>query len=168
MAVTQTLRQATMSVGGVPLTGNIVNITAPKITVKTEIHRSGGLDAGIPMDLGLEDLEMGFTLTGINTEVRQYVGQNGIAFSAIIYAAWQDVLGAVTQEIITVRGKLKEMDSGDFSPGEKQTTKYACSPIYYKSEVSGAVIHEIDILNNVRIVNGVDQLAAIRNALMTS
>jgi P2 family phage contractile tail tube protein len=36
---------------------------------------------------------------------------------------------------------------------------------YYKQTIGGQVIHEVDVINMVRIINGTDVLADIRSAL---
>lgn len=36
---------------------------------------------------------------------------------------------------------------------------------YYKLEIDGRVMYEIDMVNAVRVIDGVDQLAAERSAL---
>ena len=36
---------------------------------------------------------------------------------------------------------------------------------YYKLEVDGSVIYEIDIINSIRVIDGVDQLAKMREQL---
>ena len=36
---------------------------------------------------------------------------------------------------------------------------------YYKLEIDGETIHEIDVENMTRVINGTDQLAARRRAL---
>ena len=43
--------------------------------------------------------------------------------------------------------------------------KYAVAVSYYKLEVDGREVYEIDPVNGVRAINGVDQLAGMRNDL---
>ncbi|MBP5144244.1 phage major tail tube protein [Pseudomonas chlororaphis] len=49
--------------------------------------------------------------------------------------------------------------------GDPAETKHAVSVNYYKLEVGGVVIYEIDMVGNVLVVNGVDQQADERSAL---
>ncbi|MEG6656789.1 phage major tail tube protein, partial [Pseudomonas aeruginosa] len=49
--------------------------------------------------------------------------------------------------------------------GEKAEFKYAVAVSYYKLEVDGREVYEIDPVNGVRAINGVDQLAGMRNDL---
>ena len=47
----------------------------------------------------------------------------------------------------------------------KAEFKYAVAVSYYKLEVDGREVYEIDPVNGVRAINGVDQLAGMRNDL---
>ena len=66
---------------------------------------------------------------------------------------------------MTLRALLREVDPGDWKAGDKAEIKYAVSPTYYKLEVDGSVIYEIDIINSIRVIDGVDQLAKMREQL---
>ena len=74
-------------------------------------------------------------------------------------------MGKTKAAAVTFRGMLSEVDPGDWKPGEKVDAKFTVSLTYYKLEIDGAVIHEIDPLGMIRIINGVDQLADIRKAI---
>jgi P2 family phage contractile tail tube protein len=65
----------------------------------------------------------------------------------------------------TLRGKLKEADPGTWKPGEAAPLKAMVALTYYKLQHGDRIIHEIDVENMVRIVDGVDVLAAQRAAL---
>ena len=64
-----------------------------------------------------------------------------------------------------VRGYVREVDWGTWKPGEKSPLKCMMAVRYYRFLHDGDVLHEIDVDNMVRIVNGVDQLEAQRQAL---
>ncbi|MNJ22116.1 Phage tail tube protein FII [compost metagenome] len=54
---------------------------------------------------------------------------------------------------------------GDWKPGDKAEIKHNVAVTYYKLEVDGRLVYEIDPLGMKRVINGVDQLAAQRSAL---
>jgi len=60
---------------------------------------------------------------------------------------------------------VSELDPGEWKPGGDAEFKYAVSVSYYKLEVAGVRMFEIDPVNAVRVINGVDQLAAVRRDL---
>ncbi|MCV9986413.1 phage major tail tube protein, partial [Burkholderia pseudomallei] len=50
-------------------------------------------------------------------------------------------------------------------PGGPSESKYNAALSYYEAAIDGAVIHEIDAFNMIRVIDGVDQLAEVRKAL---
>jgi P2 family phage contractile tail tube protein len=66
---------------------------------------------------------------------------------------------------VTLRGALKEVDMGDWKSGDKAEIKHSVAVTYYKLEVDGRLVYEIDALGMKRVINGVDQLTAQRIAL---
>ncbi len=64
--------------------------------------------------------------------------------------------------MVTLRGTLKEVDMGDWKAGDKAEFKYGIAVTYYKFEVGGEVIYEIDPVGMKRVINGTDQLASQR------
>jgi hypothetical protein len=64
--------------------------------------------------------------------------------------------------LIQLQGILKEVDPGSWKPGDKATLKATVACRYYKQVINGVTVHEIDVPNMLRIINGVDQLARTR------
>ncbi|MGP3789414.1 phage major tail tube protein [Pseudomonas sp. B392_1p] len=164
--IPETLFNMTMFLDGTNFAGDVLSVTLPKLKVKTEEHRAGGMDAPIDMDMGLEKLEAGFSCSGARSEV---LGKFGLADQSAFFGnfrgAFKGQKGKVKKVIATFRGQLIEVDPGDWKPGDKAEFKYGVSLSYYKLEIDDTLVHEIDPANAVRVVNGVDQLAAVRTAL---
>lgn len=159
----QTLFNTNLSVRGISFRGDVPSLNLPKITIKTDDHRGGGMDAPVEMDLGLEKMEAGFTTTGVRREALGLVGLvDGNAFNGVFRGSFLEQGGVSTAVVATVNGRLKEVDPGDWKPGEKAEFKYSVAVNYYKLEVGGRVVYEIDPINMVRVIDGVDQLAKIR------
>lgn len=162
----QILFNMALAVGGVSLRGDVPSFTLPKLKIKTEGYRTGGMDAEIDMDMGLEKLESSFVTYGIRKEVMKYVGlMDGEGTTAVFRGSFANSDKSTVGVIVTTRGRIVEWDPGDWKPGEKAENKYAYSLTYYKLEIDGAVMYEIDPINMVRIVDGVDQLAEHRTNL---
>jgi P2 family phage contractile tail tube protein len=66
---------------------------------------------------------------------------------------------------VVVRGRHETIEMGDAKPGEDTEHSMATTCSYYKLTVDGEVIIEIDLLNFVEMVDGVDMLEAQRKAL---
>ena len=164
--ITDILRNVNLFVDGRGFAGKVTEVNLPKLTVKMEEHRDGGMDAPIEVDMGLEKLECDFSTSAISKDLLRYWG---IAPGSRVPVTFRGALvsedGTVTAVTASVRGQVKEVDWGTWKPGEKTPLKCAMALRYYKFQHGGEVIHEIDVANMVRIVNGTDQLAEQRNAL---
>ena len=164
--IPQMLSNTNLFVDGVSFAGDVPSLTLPKLTVKTEAHRGGGMAGEIEMDMGLEKLEASWTSTGVRREMMKYFGlSDQTGYNAVFRGAFKGLKGQITPVIATLRGMLKEVDPGDWKAGDKAEMKYAMAVTYYKLEIDGRVMYEIDMVNAVRVIDGVDQLAAERSAL---
>ncbi|MGO4703824.1 phage tail protein [Dyella sp. 2RAB6] len=76
-----------------------------------------------------------------------------------------DDTGAVDAVEVVVRGRHKELDFGSAKPGDNTQHKFTTPCSYYKLSINGAVKIEIDLLNMLFLVDGVDRLAEQRRAL---
>ncbi|WP_095143478.1 phage major tail tube protein [Pseudomonas sp. Irchel s3b6] len=164
--IPEVLYNTNLFVDGISLQGDVPSLTLPKLTLKTDEYRAGGMDAAVEIDMGTEKLEASFTTNGVRREVLKFFGQADLtAFNASFRGAFKGQKGAVKSVVATLRGSLKEVDPGEWKPGEKAEFKYAVAVTYYKLEIDGSVMFEIDPLNSIRVVDGTDHLAAVRSAL---
>ncbi|MBP8813124.1 MAG: phage major tail tube protein [Laribacter sp.] len=164
--IPQVLTNLNLYVDGRGFAGRVTEIQLPKLKRKTDGYRAGGMDAEIDIAVGLEKLEGGFTLMGVNPEALAFFGiANGSDFNGTFRGAMTDQKGGVIKVEVTWRGLLSEVDMGSWKPGDKGETKYTASLSYYKLEIDGRAIYEIDPVNCVRIINGTDELAAERAAI---
>ena len=164
--IPETLANMNLFVDGISFQGDVPSLTLPKLTLKTEEHRVGGMDVPVELDMGMEKQEAGFTTTGVRRESLKLFGlADGTGFSGVFRGAFKGLKGKVIPVIVTLRGLLKEVDMGDWKSGDKAEIKHNVALTYYKLEVDGRLIYEIDALGMKRVINGVDQLAAQRSAL---
>ena len=166
MPIKDILRNINLFVDGRGFAGRVDELELPKLTIQTEEFRAGGMDAPVELDMGLEKLETTLTISGIDKEVVKLWGVYTEASTPLtVRAALVDEDGTVTPVEIRMRGKVKELDFGTWKPGEKVPLKWMVALRYYKYTQGGELIHEIDVENMVRTVNGTDQLAEQRTAL---
>ncbi|OBZ25505.1 phage major tail tube protein [Pseudomonas protegens] len=164
--IPETLANMNLFVDGISFQGDVPSLTLPKLTLKTEEHRVGGMDVPVELDMGMEKQEAGFTTTGVRRESLKMFGlADGSGFNGVFRGAFKGLKGKVTPVIVTLRGLLKEVDMGDWKSGDKAEVKHNVALTYYKLEADGRLIYEIDALGMKRVINGVDQLAAQRSAL---
>lgn len=166
MAARDVLKNLNLFVDGRGMAGQVEEVTLPKLALKTEEFRGGGMDAPVELTMGMEKLEAEFSVINYDKNVLALFGvAEGNFVPFVLRKALESFDGGVTPVVITMRGKIKVIDFGTSKPGEKATIKYSIALNYYKYEQGGETIHEIDVENMVRIINGVDALAAQRAAL---
>ncbi len=146
--------------------GNVEELTLPKLTLKTEEFRNGGMDAPMDVELGMEKLECEFTLTRFDREALKLFGVlDGQSLPLTVRGAVVSDDGSTLPVVVNLQGLVREVDFGSWKAGDKANLKFVVSLRYYKLTHGGEVLHEIDIPNMVRVINGIDQLAAQRAAL---
>ncbi|TYO70556.1 phage major tail tube protein [Pseudomonas sp. CK-NBRI-02] len=164
--IPETLANLNLFVDGVSFQGDVPSLTLPKLTLKMEEHRPGGMDMPVEMDLGMEKLEAAFSTTGVRREALKFFGlADASAFNGTFRGAFKGLKGKITPVVVTLRGALKEVEMGDWKSAEKAEIKHSIAVTFYKLEVDGRPVYEIDALGMKRVINGVDQLAAQRAAL---
>ncbi len=161
------LRDINLFVDGKGQAGNIDQFNLPKLKIKEEMFRGGAMDAEVAVDMGMEKLEADWTLTSFDPAVLTLYGlaPGNTTQVSMRGALRSEVDGSVKAAVCTLGGTVREIDPGSWQPGKKATCKCRISATYYKLEVEGRVVHEIDVLNYRRIINGTDVLATTRAAL---
>lgn len=166
MAARDVIKNLNLFVDGRGYAGQVEEFNPPKLTLKTEEFRAGGMDAPVELTMGMEKLEADFSLISFDADVLSLFGvAEGFSVPLTMRGALESLDGTVKPVVISTRGKIKEIDNGSLKPGEKPSMKVTMALNYYRLEHNGAVIHEIDVENMVRVINGVDALAATRAAL---
>ncbi|HDR9174212.1 TPA: phage major tail tube protein [Burkholderia vietnamiensis] len=164
--VPETLTNMALYVDGRGFAGRATEVSPPKLKIKTEDYRAGGMDAPVKIDQGMEGMQAAFSMGSVERDVLKYFGlADNNAFNATFRGAFRDTRGKVKSVVLIMRGMLSEFDPGSWKPGSTSELKYTADLTYYKAEIDGAVICEIDVLNMIRIIDGVDQLADVRKAL---
>ncbi|WP_280565126.1 phage major tail tube protein [Chromohalobacter sp. 48-RD10] len=166
MAARNIIKQMTVSVDGRGYAGQVMEYTPPVLTLSTEDHRAGGMDAPIALDMGMEPLESSFVLRSYDREIlRQFGVSEGNNVPFVGRGAMQSYDGTWRRTVHTMRGKITSLDRGTWQAGQVASMTVTMRLDYYKEEHDGVLVHEIDIENMIRTVDGVDLLADLRTAL---
>lgn len=167
MALPRKLKNLVLFNDGNNYLGQVATVTLPKLTRKMEDWRGGGMDGAVKIDMGQEALQLAWTAGGIlPTAVRQFGATDASGVPLRFAGAYQaDDTGTVDAVEVAVRGRHSEIEMGDAKVGEATEHKFTTELSYYKLTVNGRVEVEIDLLNFVFNVNGVDRLADQRSAL---
>lgn len=166
MAFPKKLKYLNLFNDGNSYLGVVSSLTLPKLTRKLENYRGGGMSGAAAIDFGLDDdaLTLEWTLGGIDELVLQQWGSGDVPLR-FAGAFQRDDTGEVSAVEVVMRGRHKEFDFGEYKQGEETETKISTQCTYFKLTIDGKALIEVDTLNMVEIVNGVDRLAAQRTAI---
>lgn len=149
---------------GASYIGEVASVKLPILSKKVEEYRSGGMIGPVKVVMGLGAIDMEWKAAGYMRDVIRQHGVTDVAGLGLRFAGSYergDGSGADAVEIV-VRGFHEEIDRGDAKSGEDTefSVKTACS--YYKEIINGVVELEIDLVNMIWIVAGVDVLVEHR------
>lgn len=145
------------------------SVTLPALGRKMESYRGGGMNGPVKADLGFSDdgIQLEWKTGGLDlVSLRQFgmVKASGVLLR-FTGAFQQDDTEEMSSVEVVVRGRHETIEMGDAQPGEDTEHAMTTTCSYYKLIVDGEVIIEIDLLNFVEMVDGVDMLEGQRKAL---
>lgn len=166
MGLPRKIKNFATFVDGTSYAGEMPEVTLPKLTRKMEDYRSGGMNAPVKADYGMEGLEAELTAAGYMKELFASWGtlrHDGVLLRFAGALQGDDSENVDSLEIV-MRGRFVEIDPGSAKAGEATAIKYKAALSYYKLSINGETLIEIDAVNMVEMVNGVDRLAEVRPA----
>lgn len=167
MGLPRTLKNMNVFNEGNGYGGEVKTVALPKLTRKLEEHRGGGMNGPLQMDMGMEAMELGLTFGG---PVRDVLRQWGVptvdgVYIRFVGAYQQDDSSAIDTVEVIARGRYSEIDPGDQEVGEPGEFAATMALAYYKLVWNGRTEIEIDFINMIEIVGGVDRTAELRAAI---
>lgn len=166
MALARKLKNFNLLLDGTSYAGVASEVVLPKLTRNTSEFRAGGMNGPIESDMGMQAMQLDFTV-GMDVGVFRQFGitkADGVLMR-FVGAYQREDSDEVTAVEIVARGRYKEIDAGTAKAGEDAPLKVSAALSYYKLTVDNQVEVEIDLLNFVENIGGVDRLAEQRAAL---
>jgi P2 family phage contractile tail tube protein len=169
MAMPRKLKNLNLFNDGHSYLGVSKSVTLPSLGRKMESYRGGGMNGPVKADLGFSDdgIQLEWKTGGLDLiSLRQFgmIKASGVLLR-FTGAFQQDDTEETSNVEIVVRGRHETIEMGDAQPGEDTEHSITTTCSYYKLTVDGEDIIEIDLLNFIEKVDGVDLLAKQRNAL---
>jgi hypothetical protein len=165
-AAAQIRKNFNLFLDGFGYAGNVEEYQPPSLGVQAEDFRAGGMDTSVALDMGQEKMEATFKLSKIAAEALRLWGVGaGQTFALIVRGALEDLDGSVKPEVFTQRGTIRTIDWDAITPGAKAGVMLTMDIREFAYDIDGVRVHDIDVLNMKRIINGVDRLAAQRAAI---
>ncbi|GEM_PF-133955 len=114
--------------------GIVESLTLPKFGRKFEKYRGGGMLGSADVDLGLDDgaLDTEFSIGGTELLLFKQMGKATVDGIQLRFTGsiQRDDTGEVQAVELVVRGRHKEVDSGEWKTGESNTTKVSSTNSY--------------------------------------
>lgn len=163
MVADNILKYMNAIVDGRGFAGKVTEVTPPDLAVATEEFRAGGMDQAIDIDVGLEKMTSSMVFPSYDPDLLALFGvKTGATIPFTIRGSLEDRDGTARAVVMKMRGKIVSASRGTWGPGAVPSLTVTQSLVYYSETIDGRVINEIDAINMVRIVDGVDQLAEHR------
>ena len=145
--------------------GQIGDITPPVPEAVREDVRNAGMIKARKVHLGYNALEFSFKMPGVDPQILKLHGiKIGEETPFMITGALVDEDGTAHSAVMTIRGRIYKPDAGTWKAGELSENDYGVDVNYYKLEIDGEQIYEMDDFDFK--VGGVSQFGDIRNALL--
>ena len=166
MAIQHILSNLSAFVAGKGYLGRVAEFTPPKLTPVVREYKAGGMGAEVSIPMGaVEKLEASFTITGYDPDLfAQFAVVPGRLVPLRFTGAMVDYDGTTRPIEITMRAVLA-FEPDAWKPTEASDLKITAMAHYYKLDIEGRTLVEIDPVNMVAVINGQDQLQAVRAAL---
>ena len=163
--IPKVLKNFNLFVDGRGYAGRVDEVTLPKLGLKTEEHRAGGMDTPIELELGMNKLECDFTLSEYDPEILKVFGLSSGAQVGMSMRGGLDGEAGVSPVVVTLTGAWRDLDLGNWKAGERAPLKVSVALRYYRLTIDGEDLVEVDAENMVRKIAGVDQLESMRAAI---
>lgn len=160
------LTNANVYMDGNNLLGRAEEIQLPQVKHKMADHKSLGMVASAEFFAGIDKLECKIKWNALYPEVLKKAANPFVAVQIQVRASLETYnnMGRLAEvpAIAYVSGTFKEFPLGNFKPQENAEYETTMSVNYAKLVVDGDEIFEIDVLQNIYKVDGVDVLSTYR------
>jgi P2 family phage contractile tail tube protein len=160
------LTNGNLFVDGNNMYAKVEEITNPEVKASMSDHKVLGGIGKIELPNGYDKMEASFKLNGPLDEIAA-MSANVKSSHEVIFRG--SVEGFSGQDIVSERpyvciwrGTFKNSPGGAQKQHENVELMYTMNITYYKLMINGVSLVEIDIVNNILKVNGVDLLAKYR------
>lgn len=162
------LKDFNVVMDGHPLLGIAKKIKLPELERETEEYRASGMLGKVHLDLGMNGMKIELTLGEYNEQAMRLWGvfdAGGVNLRFMGGLRADDGNGKVDALEISVRGRFIKLSDGDAESGKASEMQAEMPLTYYKRTRNGQDEVEIDLINGIEIVGGVDRTAEIRAAI---
>lgn len=159
------MRNANLFIDRENLIGQASEISFFKLEREMQEVYNAGMEVPIEVETGFKMPEHSFKMTGFHpTQLKLFGLAVGAETEIMATASNEDDDGTVHSMVAYLRCKIKSVDPDAFKKGDVAEVGYECAFRYFKLEIDGEPIYELDPFRVV--IGGVDQFEARRRALL--
>jgi len=148
---------------GVSYAGIAETAKLPDLKIQVARHRGAGMDGAAPVDMGIEDLKAEVSLKEWTPDAVKLIGTRS---RLVLRPAAQGRARTETDTIIaTIGGLWSGLNPGELKPASEVPLKLDLEADYFRMEINGEEVFEVDVLAGKRVVGGVDQVEELRRAM---
>ena len=143
------------------------SLTLPKISKKTEDYRGAGMLGDVAISVGLNKLELEVNYGGFDPRLYSQLAKCGTSDLPVRFIGVYTVPNTCTSMAVEVymRGEGHEVDPGTAELGKLSEFKMKYGLTYYRMDVDGVTVVELDFVNGIHVVNNINLAAAVLAAL---
>lgn len=159
---------ARVYINGTDFIARAEEVDLPKMKYKTIELKALGLVGEADLHTIVDKMEARIKFNSVYPDFIAYAADPTKVHSVIVRAPIQvyDQNGVRVKSMrAEMRGYFKEFDTGKLKKGDNAEAEATMAVIYYKLEVDGKDIVEIDVFNNILKINGQDKLRDYRQAM---
>jgi len=150
--------------------GKAEEVTLPELKSTQQEHKGLGLHGRTEFPAGLDKMEMKIKwANAYDVDVMRIAHNHFDAVDLEVRAAVESYVGAgrsgLSAAVMTIQGRFKGTTGGGFKQHESVDTESMLSVTYMKQVIDGVEVVEVDVINNIYRVNGVDLLAETRQIM---
>lgn len=166
MGLPRKLKAMAVFVDGQHYAGECTEATPPTLERETEDYRAGGMNGPVKIDLGGKELMLTLKMAGhVAALISQYGGGLSATQLRLVQAVQADDNENVQGVELVARGRLVKFDPGTAKVGDLTEHEYEFALTYLKWIDNGNTLLEVDYLNMIEVVGGVDRAQATRAVL---
>lgn len=157
------LIDASASLEGVGMVGRFDSCALPDVGFETFEYTAAA--GNFDINTRLTKMDATLKAKGMAPDLIGYVGQVTSKEGLVLRGSLKMGTGPEQPAKATLRGSIKTFTGQDFTAGGEFTTELPMSVTYYKLEINGKVVFEIDLLRYICVIGGKDLMAARRKNL---
>lgn len=162
----RTLTNANVYFDGASYLGKVSEVTLPDVQFKQADHQALGMHAMSKIPTGMDAMELSMKWTTIVPQAMKKVANGYKAWTFEVRSSLEtyESTGRTNEAsyIAYFRGIPTNIPGGNFKQHDNVEAETKFNINYFKLEIGGETLFEIDALANIYIVDGVDQLATYR------